>query len=314
MEVAGLIIGGITLASLFNTCLEEFKYIRIGLDVGKDYNKCLLQIAVAKRRFVRWGEVLGIGEERRSHSQSREPTAEEFHILVKLLNCIKAKFEDARLKSEKFESGRSTETLKTFDRRDLSTTNEECLAALEKQDLRTRKGTSLWNKTKWALYKKEDFDSLVKDLTKYIDSLEALFPSIEVKLHNAYAADIEAFRSDLLVVLKEAAEKTDKRLVEFANNKQQARAKVTIMVKDYAQFAKGDMIADSWKDVINLPKSDDKCANDIEITYAGDSKGMKGNMYGNEVVNSFWNSPTASERAYSVRKGTRNYSSGRDGY
>lgn len=37
MEVAGLVVGGIGLASLFNTCVDEFKYIRVGLKFGADF-------------------------------------------------------------------------------------------------------------------------------------------------------------------------------------------------------------------------------------------------------------------------------------
>ncbi len=42
LELAGVIDGGVTLASLFTSCVGCFEYVQLGRNFGKDYQQSLL--------------------------------------------------------------------------------------------------------------------------------------------------------------------------------------------------------------------------------------------------------------------------------
>jgi hypothetical protein len=56
-EVAGLAIGGVALASLFDTCMRTFKRINAGKNCGRDYQEAALKITLLGNRLSRWEDL-----------------------------------------------------------------------------------------------------------------------------------------------------------------------------------------------------------------------------------------------------------------
>ena len=306
MEVAGLVVGGVALMSLFNTCVDEFKYIRVGLNYGGDFEKCLLQIAVARCRFVRWGQAISLNSEHPTNTiptnNSHRPTVDDEKTLLCLLQNIMGGFENARRKSKKYEGKKTAMELQSRSSEDLQGTNKECYEALEKQASQRQKLSNVRTIIAWSLYKKEDFDSMISDLTNQIDSLEALFPSVEVRLRAAYTRDIECLQRSIIAALAEAAQNTDLQLLNLVNQKQNVYEKskaAEIVLKDRAKFSNGDMVSDEWKDVTSLPKSSSLSLLG-RVTAQDNTRVSNGNLYGTDVAKGFWDNGSPSESTGNV--------------
>jgi len=55
MEVAGVVIGSVSLAALLETCMSCFDYIDTGQKYGKDYQKFAIAMRGLELRLSRWG-------------------------------------------------------------------------------------------------------------------------------------------------------------------------------------------------------------------------------------------------------------------
>ena len=55
-EVAGLVIGGVSLASLFDSCMNAFDYIDSAKTYGKEYQKSAVKVSLLQLRLARWEE------------------------------------------------------------------------------------------------------------------------------------------------------------------------------------------------------------------------------------------------------------------
>lgn len=53
-ELAALVIGGVSLATIFTTCIDCFDSVWIGRQFGDRYSRCLLQIKVLKLHLSQW--------------------------------------------------------------------------------------------------------------------------------------------------------------------------------------------------------------------------------------------------------------------
>ncbi|KAI7385425.1 hypothetical protein KC336_g17967 [Hortaea werneckii] len=73
-EAAGLAIGVIALASLFNTCLELFDYIEAGRDFLDDFNLACTKISALHRRLQIWGSVVRLGNQGNEHCALQDDT------------------------------------------------------------------------------------------------------------------------------------------------------------------------------------------------------------------------------------------------
>lgn len=224
--------------------MNNFEHIRIARSLGRDLDKYLLQIAVAQRRFARWSNIVKLDSNGPPTEHSREPNNEDQQVMLRLLLSINSAFEKAREKGAQYTKSKTEVEIKseTAHSNTLAAGYKECLAILEEQNARTEKERSSGATTTLVLWKNDTFQSMVKDLGALIEALESLFPSIDTRLPEAYGQDIEGFPSDILAVLSQAAQDTDKKLLELANQKQKARAKIALIVSDYATVVAGDMV------------------------------------------------------------------------
>lgn len=57
-EVAGLVIGGISLAAIFDQCITIIKYVDSGKDCNEDYQDAALMLTLLGGRLNRWERTL----------------------------------------------------------------------------------------------------------------------------------------------------------------------------------------------------------------------------------------------------------------
>lgn len=181
MEPASLTIGVVGLASLFSTCMECFDYIQLGRAFGKDYGKCLLRLDAAKLRFSRWGEAMGIALSSQTRGTIVVPD-KDFQVAQSLLQQIVESFEDAEKVSKRYQrhtelESPTSDVLTVYDertglcRRDLNLHSQLRAMASGRQI-----STGLVQKTRWALYEKRKFDTMISEITEFVGKLVDLFP------------------------------------------------------------------------------------------------------------------------------------------
>lgn len=211
MEPAGLAVGVLALAGLFNNAVDCFEYVQIGRGFGKNFQTSLLRLDVARLQLSRWGQSVGL-EASIANLKSLEQTTltpENTQQAEELLGQIVELFEDAEGISARYKQRARTndQTLALYD----ATTDLDPIPASLHQKMRElsvrRQGhTGLRQKAKWALYGEKQFLRLIEDITALVQSLITVFPAQEVAQRSLCEVEIsELSDKDSLPLLKEVA-------------------------------------------------------------------------------------------------------------
>lgn len=75
MEVFDTVASALSIAALFNNCVICFEYIQLGRHFGRDYERCQLQLDIAKTRLSRWGQAVAINENLRFDTNNPPDTS-----------------------------------------------------------------------------------------------------------------------------------------------------------------------------------------------------------------------------------------------
>jgi hypothetical protein len=65
-EAAGLVVGVVALAGLFNNTVECFEFVQLGRTFGKDFQTSQLKLDSARLRLSRWGKSLDLDRDVRN--------------------------------------------------------------------------------------------------------------------------------------------------------------------------------------------------------------------------------------------------------
>ena len=65
-EAAGLVVGVVALAGLFNNTVECFEFVQLGRTFEKDFQTSQLKLDSARLRLSRWGKSLDLDEDIRN--------------------------------------------------------------------------------------------------------------------------------------------------------------------------------------------------------------------------------------------------------
>ncbi len=218
MEVAGLAISIASLASLFDTAIDAFRYLQVGKALGVDVQSACLQLDSAQLRLSRWGQAVGVGTATETvvSLQATSFPERDVRLAETLLGHIVNLFHQA----EK-ESMRLRESQSPAGTTDLEANLSPESLALHKRVLdicrRRQHGTSLMNKAKWAIYGREHLLSLVEEVGKSVNNLLELFPAAQQAQRKLCDLEIETIRGlsswpDFL----EIAKTQDKMLADIA--------------------------------------------------------------------------------------------------
>ena len=183
-EAAGLAVGVVALAGLFNTTVECFEFVQLGRTFGKDFQTSQLKLDSARLRLSRWGKSLGLDEDVQSVASLQGRFGSEANVkhAEALLGQIVELFADSEGVSKNYKSRASPQddNLAVYNpQSDL----EPAMAKLHNQmrqlaiDRQVRSGVR--QKAKWALYQEKHFRRLIEDITELVDSLVGLFPAVQ---------------------------------------------------------------------------------------------------------------------------------------
>ncbi|RII04486.1 hypothetical protein CUC08_Gglean011873 [Alternaria sp. MG1] len=219
-ETAGLVIGAVSLSTLFTSCVDCFEYVQLGRNFGKDYQRSLLKLDIAKLRLSRWADVV---DESRNQYRASVGTSAEAEKVKEILGEIVACFADAEKVSQRFKSKSSSTELQVYD---VNTDLEPSLRTMhdKMRDLALKRQcrSTVRQKTAWALYEKKHFDRLISDVVELVDGLTQLFPATQQRQSELVVEEVREIESQpAFAELETAAEGIDTLL---ASSIQQALA------------------------------------------------------------------------------------------
>ena len=226
-EAAGLTIGVVALASLFNNAIQCFEFVQLGRNFGKNFQTSQLKLDNARLRLSRWGSSLGLSDNLHDAQSLEERFSPQTIAQAKaLLSQILELFGEAESVSDKYKSRAkaSDGRLMTYNpQTDLDSATTDLHNKMRQLSVERQNRTSLRQKTKWALYEEKSFRRLIEDVTELTHSLVELFPAIQEVQQTLCDHEVSTIgANEAIPALKEIAAEQDKLLedamLKAANN------------------------------------------------------------------------------------------------
>ncbi|KAK1242708.1 hypothetical protein MKX08_005520 [Trichoderma sp. CBMAI-0020] len=247
-EVFGIVTGALSVAALFNNCVDTFEYIQLGRHFGQDYERCQLKLDVAKTRLGRWGEAVGVNRDERFTSAA--PTDEAVEAALGILGDIEYCFKSAREKSLRYAKRAGSQELAVCDKTDMSPLFQRLHNRCAEIARRRQKSVGILKKSAWALYDGKSLDKTISQILSWVDELEKLFPN-EMTATSPKAVEIEIEEVDdepSLRALKDAACDIDPVLEEALERKvallEGSNSAGNVTLEDAARFHVGNVFSE----------------------------------------------------------------------
>ncbi|KAL5610634.1 hypothetical protein FOBRF1_006751 [Fusarium oxysporum] len=235
-EIFGTVAGALSVAALFNNCVDCFEYIQLGRHFGRDFERSQLKLDIAKTRLSRWGEAVAIHEDPRFATNA--PDDRDGRQAKAILEEIGLLFQTVQKSSKRYEINSSEDDLACLEDNDMQPVVRRLHSRLGLVARQRQKQTGLLKKAVWALHDNRNFDKLVEQVTGFVDDLEKLFP-VETTCRRLVELEIEEVDDEpSMLALYGAAVDTDKVLSEAV-----ARKIEGIAVKIYAKDIKSEEMA-----------------------------------------------------------------------
>lgn len=174
-EIFGTAAAALSVAALFNNCVECFEYVQLGRHFGRDYESYQLKLDVAQARLSRWGEAVSINKN--SHLAEASPTDDDARLVRSILEQMGLMFQSVQKMSKRYELAAEPSNLVLLQHNDLKPAIQRLHRHFGDVVRRRQEQTSLLKKTAWALYDGKQYDKLVDQITGFIDDLETIWPA-----------------------------------------------------------------------------------------------------------------------------------------
>ncbi|KAF3901516.1 hypothetical protein ABW20_dc0109129 [Dactylellina cionopaga] len=165
-EVVGLIIGGVSLATIFSAVIGLCECVHFGKTFGQEYETALTKLTIVRLRLSRWAAAI--------QDQTQDVgTMQDGQTALRILERIKYLFEETKKLSLKYEGNPALYDPLEGTGRDI----RRFVTTVRKVVSQRQKNTRMFQKTIWAVYDKDKFNRLLDDVTELVDGLVGLFPS-----------------------------------------------------------------------------------------------------------------------------------------
>ena len=206
MEPASFALAIAAIPGIFKSTVDCFEYVKLGSEFGRDYTFSRAKLEAAEMQYTRWGVSMGLLEEpfdvgacfKNGGWQERDITKAK-----KWIGLINDAFENAKTTSERYKCSREDEDeqpeqLVVLDDKaqiqKLDEPGKKLLLSMRGITKSRQKHQSLAKKTSWALYRKNDFESLIETICRLIDNLVKLFPALEDPQRNLCREEIKEIK------------------------------------------------------------------------------------------------------------------------
>ncbi|RSL72487.1 hypothetical protein CEP53_001149 [Fusarium sp. AF-6] len=286
-EIFSAVSGAISIAALFNDCVDCFEYIQLARHFGKDYGRCQLRLDVAKRRLDRWGAAIDINNDPRFRSGA--PADESVAHAQEILQDIVGRIEWAYKVSRRYEQTTPEKDRVALTYADLDPASQRLRNQFQAITKKRQSRTSLIKKTGWALYDKKRLGSLIDNIVSSIDDLELVFPSVaqtSIQLARAEIGEVDDQQS--LNMIQDAAEGLDPVLKDLAKQKlagvEVQNFAARVKTAESGKFEVGNIFTkEAFGQSVGFPYSTTNRVEDMEVK--GDSGVHVGDTYGGK---GFW--------------------------
>ena len=207
-EVAGVVLAGINIAVLFNSCVECIGFIQVARDAGDDQMTALIALCNARLKLSRWGEAVGLSKnfQKDEDFTVNLGTEEQTNGARLRLNHILTLIQKARKKSDEAMS----KGIKGFalpqlidphdPQTDFSGGEAELCLAMEsisfgRQGETEHTKVHVFSKVTWALRDKKQLGRLIEDIISQVNGLVELFPASLAKQEELRKADMAQLKA-----------------------------------------------------------------------------------------------------------------------
>jgi len=306
MDPASATISAVSLATAvsgtFTSIVQCLEYVELGRNFGKDFNKSQVKLEALKLRLSRWGTSVGILVNSSSvQIPSLSTSAQEVEQVEELLAVILDDIQTVQHKSSRYAGLPSSrqgdkQALKVFDVNDLDPMHalvvQKAAATFKKRVRQVGWG----KKTKWAVFEKKQFDSLLSDISENTSNLEQLFPASRKAQMQLSSIEVEEIRGadagdgeQTLAVLGEAigrdSEHGDKFLeqaIDEAMKREATHVYLRTEAREDAKLDQGDLIHKGFKGEIPKGRRGHTYGTTI---LSGRATGRQGDTFGSKPDN-----------------------------
>lgn len=274
MEVAGLVIGGVSVVGLFTVCVECFEYVQVGRELGKNYHTALLKLDLLKLRLSRWFTAV---RDSAVTAQSEEEIKKAHDVLGQIIYL----FEETEKRSKRFsKSPRGPSEGSSGKGPEVDADLEAIHQKMRNLALKRQKQSTFIQKARWALYEEKQVKRLIEDIDPLVKDLVELFPATkahERQLSLEEAQELQAGPTRGIEMLQEANEGEDELLQDSITEVMAGQLKhqyLGNMVKDEAHARYGDEFeGKSVYTGIGSQYKDNKAEGKVKVHY-GDHYGQ----------------------------------------
>ncbi len=179
-EVVGLVASAISIAGLFNACIEVFEVIKAAQSQELDFQKAILKLNIEKCRLYTWGETMGLTMPSGTSRPRPLDTFRSRALIADILQMLLRLFGDTDKLQERYgckaEEAASSQLVVTTDTTDhvgnLSTCFSNFKLSHGEVDI------SLKKKLRWLIQDRKKFPLLLADVREFIDGLQDITKSI----------------------------------------------------------------------------------------------------------------------------------------
>ncbi|KAF0635332.1 hypothetical protein FPSE5266_05467 [Fusarium pseudograminearum] len=219
-EVFGAVAGAISIAALFNNCIDCFDYIQIARHFGDDFSKYQLRLDVAKCRLSRWGAAVNVNDDPRfCNNASKDQTTT---LAETLLGEIVARFESAQKSSLLYKTVSRDPELEICSEADLGAVPQRLHTHFRTLTMQRQNRVGLTKKAYWAIYDKNKMGRMIDDIFDFINDLEKVFPATPQATSRLVEIEIEEVNDQQeLKMIQDAAKDSDPILADTTKSKRQ---------------------------------------------------------------------------------------------
>lgn len=213
MEVAGLAIGSVALASLFTTCIECFDYVDLARHYERDFEVLAAKLQIEKIRLWLWGSMVGLSIGQGNATPTTIlPQVEPF--VRENLNIIYRIFLDSEDLRSRYgltstSAAGATDQPKRVEGPGRSSKSrvQALVPASLPDSTRRPDDVGVCGRARWAIHDKTKFTLLIQDLKDMIDGLNAITPNTTSRHKRMVQRELESLCDpESLELIQEATE------------------------------------------------------------------------------------------------------------
>ncbi|KAF2824804.1 small s protein [Ophiobolus disseminans] len=228
-EAAGLVVGVVALAGLFNNTVKCFEFVQLGRAFGKNFQSSQLKLDNARLRLSRWGKSLGLYGGVQDTVLLQEHFGSEANVkhAEALLGQIVELFAEAEGVSNRYKGWtepRDGSLVVYNPQTDLAPAMAKLHKKMRQLAIERQNRSGVRQKANWAFYQEKQFRQPIEDITNLVNNLDNLFPAVQQSQRDLCDTKVSTIgEGQGISVLQEIAAAQDK-LLEQAIMKATASA------------------------------------------------------------------------------------------